>query len=103
LIEIEGPHQSFDTYEYMENFSYILQATTTRISGGKVIYVDARGNENAIRADSVVVYAGLKPRQDEALKFSNSANAFFTIGDCTGKGGSVQRVIRSAFFAASQV
>lgn len=103
LMERGGPHQSFDTYEYMDNFSYILQATTTRISGGKIIYKDVAGNEKSIQADSVVVYAGLSPRQDEAMKFSGSANQVLLLGDCTGKGGSVQRVIRSAFFIASQV
>jgi NADPH-dependent 2,4-dienoyl-CoA reductase/sulfur reductase-like enzyme len=86
------------------NFNYILEATTTRISKGKVNYVDAEGKEKSINADSVVIYAGLKPLQDEALKFYGSAKkAFFTIGDCSGKGGNIQRVIRSAFFAASQI
>jgi hypothetical protein len=51
----------------------------------------------------MVIYAGLKPRQDEALKFSGSASQFFIIGECSGLGNGVQKSQRSAFFAASQV
>jgi pyruvate/2-oxoglutarate dehydrogenase complex dihydrolipoamide dehydrogenase (E3) component len=85
-------------------FSYFMEVTVKAISEGKVTYVDAKGNEKTTQADSVVIYAGLNPKQDEALKFYGSATkAFFTAGDCTGKGGNIQRVIRSGFFAGSQV
>jgi hypothetical protein len=54
-------------------------------------------------ADSVVIYAGLKPKTDEAMKFSNSANQVLLLGDCTGKNGNIQKTMRSAFFTASQI
>lgn len=97
-----------DMYERMDNFSYITEATVTRISKGKVIYVDAAKSEKSVNADSVVIYAGLRPKQDEAMKFYGSVdnpttNAFFPIGDCTGRCGNVQKSIRSAYFAAYQV
>ena len=93
-----------DVYEHQENFDFIVEAIATRISNGKVLYRDAKGREKSIRADSVVLYAGLKPKQDEALRFyGSSKNAFFTIGDCTGECGNVQKVIRNAFFTASQI
>jgi len=75
----------------------------TGISTGKVTYVDGKGNEQSIQADDIVVYAGLKPKKDEALKFYGSAKQFFTIGDCSEIGGNIQKSIRSAFFTASQV
>lgn len=103
IDRIHYPEIVQQTYEHLKDFDFITEATAKNISGGKVSYVDAKGNEEFIEADSVVIYGGLKPRQDEALKFFGLTKAFFTIGDCSGKGGNVQRVIRSAFFAASQI
>jgi len=101
-----GPHNmenQIDIYKHHENFSYVLEANATGISEGKVTYRDASGGEKAVQADSVVIYAGLKPRMEEAMKFSGSAGQFFLIGDCTGQAGTLQKTIRSAFFMASQV
>jgi 2,4-dienoyl-CoA reductase-like NADH-dependent reductase (Old Yellow Enzyme family)/thioredoxin reductase len=91
-----------EAWEGLENFSFIVKATTTNISEGKVTYVDAEGREKSIQADSVVVSAGLQPRQDEALRFYGSADRFFIIGDCRSV-GNVQKCQRSAFAAASQL
>ena len=90
-------------YDLLKNFNYITEAVVKGISAGKVIYTDAKGNEKSIPADSVVIYAGLRPRIDEALKFSGTARQFITAGDCTERGGDVQKAIRSAFFAASRI
>ena len=101
-----GPHNmenQIDIYKHHKNFSYILEATATRISDGKVTYSDATGGEKSIPADSVVIYAGLKPRMDEAIRFSGSAGQVLLLGDCTGQAGTLQKTIRSAFFVASQV
>lgn len=106
IMDMGGPHhhdKTIDMAERLENFSYILEVTPTRISEGKVIYKDADGGEKSIQADSVVIYSGLKPRLTEAMSFSGAAGRLHIIGDCTGKGGSVQKSIRSAYFAASQV
>jgi 2,4-dienoyl-CoA reductase-like NADH-dependent reductase (Old Yellow Enzyme family)/thioredoxin reductase len=89
-------------YKNHPNFSYVLESKVKSIAGGKVTYTDAKG-ENAIPADSVVVWAGLKPRMDEAEKFFGSADEVLLLGDCTGTNGTVQKTIRSAFFVASQV
>jgi len=107
LMQVERVHYPeiiVDTYEHLSNFYYVLEAVPKSISGGKVVYTDARGNDKSIQADSVVLYGGLRQRKADALKFAGSAkNAFLTIGECSGRGGSVQAVTRSAFFAASQV
>jgi 2,4-dienoyl-CoA reductase-like NADH-dependent reductase (Old Yellow Enzyme family)/thioredoxin reductase len=97
-----------DLAEHMDNLNIITEAITTRVSEGKAIYKDARGNEKSVPADSIVIYAGLKPRVDEAMKFYDSANEFITIGDCNDMGGlipggNIQKSIRNAFFAASQI
>ena len=62
----------------------------------------AEGNEKYIHTDTVVVSAGLLPRQSEALKFYGSADRFFIIGDCRTV-GNVQKCMRSAFATASQL
>jgi thioredoxin reductase len=97
------PVTIIEAYEDLKNFGIITEATATGISGGKVTYKDAAGSEKSIQADSVVVYSGLKPKKDEALQFYGSAKQFFTVGDCSEKGGNIQKCIRSAFFTASEV
>jgi hypothetical protein len=88
----------------LDNFHIITEALATGISSGKVSYTDAKGAKKSIRADSVVVYAGFKPKKDDALKFYGSAKQFFTIGDCSEMGNNnIQESIRSAFFTASEV
>jgi hypothetical protein len=85
------------------NISHDLETVPTRVSEGKVFYKDAKGAEKSVRADSVVIYSGLRPRMDEAFKFSGSAGQVLLLGDCTGRAGTLQKTIRSAFFVASQV
>jgi len=103
LIKAEGPHQVIDTYLDMKNFIFKTEVTVKGISDGGVSYVEANGNEKSVQADSVVIYAGFKARLDEAMKFSDSANRFFAIGDCNGVGSMVQACTRSAYAAASQI
>ena len=101
-----GPHNKtimVDLYQHHPNFSYILEVTATRISEGKVFYKDSSGTEKSVQADSVVIYAGLKPRMDEAMKFSGATGQVLLLGDCTGQKATIQKAIRSAFFVASQV
>jgi thioredoxin reductase len=107
LVEESGPHQLENiamTFKNMKNCSSIMDAIATGISAGKVTYRDASGSEKSVQADSVVLYAGLKARQDEAMKFSGSAGQIFVVGNCSGStAGGVQTTQRSAFFAASQL
>jgi 2,4-dienoyl-CoA reductase-like NADH-dependent reductase (Old Yellow Enzyme family)/thioredoxin reductase len=102
LVQQEGPHQGIH-FGITDTFNYIVEATTRGISDGKVTYLDAKGQEKTIQADSVVIFAGLKPKQDEAMKFYGSANGFFIVGDCTGNGGDVRKVNRIAYAAASRI
>ena len=103
LMKSEGMHQEIDSYLEMKNFSFVTEATAKGISDGKVTYMDAGGAEKSIQAESVVIYAGFKPRQDEAVKFYGTSDRFFTIGDCQEAGGMVRACTRTAFAAASQI
>jgi 2,4-dienoyl-CoA reductase-like NADH-dependent reductase (Old Yellow Enzyme family)/thioredoxin reductase len=97
-------------YQSLTTFKYITEATVTAISEGKVNYKDARGNEKSVQADSVVIYAGRKPRIEEAMKFAESGKRFFVVGDCSGHGdllthfqANVWTSVRSGFAAASEI
>jgi 2,4-dienoyl-CoA reductase-like NADH-dependent reductase (Old Yellow Enzyme family)/thioredoxin reductase len=108
LIEPEnsGPHNMQNVQaisQFHPNFSSVLEVKVKSITDGKVTYTDAKGAEKSIQADSIVVWSGLKPRMDEAEKFFGSADEVLLAGDCTGKNGSLQKSIRSAFFVASQI
>jgi pyruvate/2-oxoglutarate dehydrogenase complex dihydrolipoamide dehydrogenase (E3) component len=91
-----------DAWEALTTFSFITQATTMNITEKNVTYTDAEGNTKHIPADSVVVSAGLRPKQDEALKFYGSADRFFIIGDCRNV-GNVPECMRTAFATASSL
>jgi pyruvate/2-oxoglutarate dehydrogenase complex dihydrolipoamide dehydrogenase (E3) component len=103
INQVHYPETIVQAYEDLEQFSIITGAMATGISKGKVTYKNAEGSEIDIRADSVVIYTGFKPRKEEALKFYGAAKQFFTIGDCSEMGGNIQKCIRSAFFTASLV
>lgn len=104
--EAIGPHNmenQLDLSQNHPNISSELEAIVTGISGGKVTYRDSAGKEKSVNTDSVVIYAGLKAKMDEAAEFSGSAGQVLLLGDCTGQAGTLQKTIRSAFFVASQV
>jgi thioredoxin reductase len=108
MIDVEdcGPHNVGNQeriYKNHPNFKYFMKTVVKSITGGKVTYADEKGAEHSIRADSIVIWSGLKPRMDEAEKFIGSADEVLMLGDCTGKGGRIQKTIRNAFFIASQV
>ncbi|MBN1625376.1 MAG: FAD-dependent oxidoreductase [Deltaproteobacteria bacterium] len=108
MIDAEdaGPHNVGNQeriYKNHPNFKYFMKTAVKDITGGKVTYTDEKGTENSVKADSIIIWSGLKPRMDEAEKFIGSADEVLLLGDCTGNGGRIYKVIRSAFFTASQV
>jgi len=97
-------------WEALANFNYITEVTATAISEGEVTYIDVKGDKKSIGADNVVIYAGRKPRRDEAIEFYGAADRFFIIGDCNTPGilqahaqGNVRNCNRTAFAAASMI
>jgi|WetSurSiteA1Bulk_404760.scaffolds.fasta_scaffold25482_2 hypothetical protein len=101
-----GPHNvtaQTNLYRNHPNFKYFLKTTVKSIAGGKVTYIDAKGAENSILADSIVIWTGLKPRLEDADAFAGSADEVLVVGDCTGDKSRMNRATRSAFFAASRI
>lgn len=108
LERVHYPEIVMAEYDHLKGYDYVTEAIATGISNGKVTYTDVNGKMQTIKADDVVIYGGLRARQNEALSFYGSTRnattgAFFTIGDCTGRCGDVQKSIRSAFFTASLI
>jgi 2,4-dienoyl-CoA reductase-like NADH-dependent reductase (Old Yellow Enzyme family)/thioredoxin reductase len=89
-----------EAWEKLQHFKYILNARCHGIGADKVTYLDADGKEHAIKADSVVIAVGMKPKNDLALEFYGAGDRFFMIGDCNIV-GNVQKAMRSAFSTAS--
>ena len=101
-----GPHNMANQQSVLTNhpnFKYELETKIKGITGGKVTYTSKDGKESSIDADTVVIWSGTKPRYDEAAKFIGTADQVALIGDCTDKGGSVQKCMRHAFFTVSLV
>jgi len=91
-----------DAWEKLPNFKYILNARCTLINEEDVIYVDSNGKEHAIKAQSVVIATGMKPKDTLALNYYGYSDRFFLAGYCSGA-ANLQKVIRSAFGVASML
>jgi 2,4-dienoyl-CoA reductase-like NADH-dependent reductase (Old Yellow Enzyme family)/thioredoxin reductase len=89
-----------EAWEKLKNFKYILNARCIGIFDKGVTYANKDDSEHTIKADSVVIAVGMKPKNDLALKFYGVGDKFFMIGDCN-IAGNVQKAMRSAFSTAS--
>jgi len=101
-----GPHnvgKQERIYKNHPDIKYFMKTTVKSIAGGKVIYMDEKGTENSIQADSIVIWSGLKPRTEDAENFAGSADEVLLVGDCTGENGRILKTIRNAFYVASRV
>ena len=87
-----------DYWNEREHFRYALNARCSRISPEGVTYIDAEGKEQFVKADSIVLAAGMKPRAADAVQFYGIGTYTSVIGDCA-KPGSVQKSMRGGYEA----
>ncbi len=90
-----------DQWEKLENLSILCNATVSGIEAGKVCYTDKDGAAQEVPAQSVILAAGMKSLDEEALRYANAGGRFYMVGDCN-KVGNLQKVLRSAYMCASQ-
>ena len=91
-----------DEWESCETFTGVVNATVTGITEAGVSYRDENGIERFVPAETVLLAAGMKPQRDAALAYAPCAGERFElIGDCSAV-GNIQKVMRSAYIAASQ-
>ena len=87
---------------YHENLKTVTGGRCTGITKDGVSYVDADGKEQLLPADSVVMAAGMRPRQADATALYDPAYRLYTVGDCD-KAANVQKAVRAAFSAAISI
>ncbi len=89
-------------WEEQVGFTYHVNARVTAITAQGVIYVDDAGIEHTVPAGSVVLAAGMTPRQEEAMAFLDGTVRTHMIGDCD-KVGCVQTALRAAYALANNL
>ncbi len=90
------------TWEEQEGLSFELNALVTEITEAGVTYKDKEGKENFIPCGSVVLAAGMKAKQEEAMTFMNGAARTHMIGDCN-KVGCIQTGLRTAYALGNNI
>lgn len=90
-----------EVWESCKTLRPIVDATATKIDEGGVHYRLKDGGEGFVRAGCIVISAGMKPREAEALQYTRAGANFYMIGDCQ-KPSNVQRAMRSAYMTATR-
>lgn len=96
--EPDGRTHMAPAWEKYEGIKGILNATTVKVEGNTVTYVQD-GQEKTVSGDSVIISGGMNPNVDEALRFAGIVPKFFVIGDAN-RDGNIQRGMRDAFSKA---
>lgn len=89
-------------WESQQGFTYHLNARCTGIDSDGVRYMDADGQEQKIAASQVVLAAGMKAKQAEAMTFMDGTVRTHMIGDCN-KVGCIQTGLRAAYALANNL
>lgn len=89
-------------WEACENLTVICDAKVTQITDDGVVYLDKENREQKASAGNVILSAGMKPNTQDAVAYYDSAYEFHIIGDYK-QFGSVQKVIRNAYYTVSDI
>ncbi len=89
-------------WEKVPTFHGRCGVKVTEICEDGVCFINEKGVEEKIAADTVVISTGMKAQRDEALSFYGSADHFYMIGDCK-RPATVQNAMREAFALASSI
>lgn len=90
-----------DVWESCDGFSSVVGATVTEIEPDGVKYRLSDGTEQKISADRVILSVGMKPLEEEALRYQHCASCFYMLGDCNVF-SNVQKALRSALMLTGQ-
>lgn len=89
-------------WEGQPGLHVLTRAVCTRITQDAVFFRDDSGVEQCVPCSGVVLAAGTRGRQEEALSFYGVAPRFELAGECTVRGG-LERVLRSAYCTACRI
>lgn len=84
---------------YHDNLKSVTGGRCTGITAEGVTYIDHDGTTQTLSCGSVVMAAGMRPRQADATALYDPAYRLYTIGDCD-KAANVQKAVRAAFSTA---
>jgi 2,4-dienoyl-CoA reductase-like NADH-dependent reductase (Old Yellow Enzyme family)/thioredoxin reductase len=87
---------------YHDNLKTVTGGKCTGITPEGVAYTDKDGAAQVLPCDSVVMAAGMRPRQAAATALYDPAYRLYTVGDCD-KAANVQKAVRAAFSAAISI
>jgi NADPH-dependent 2,4-dienoyl-CoA reductase/sulfur reductase-like enzyme len=87
---------------YHDNLKTVTGGKCTGITAEGVTYTDKDGAAQTLPCDSVVMAAGMRPRQADATALYDPAYRLYTVGDCD-KAANVQKAVRAAFSAAISI
>ncbi len=87
---------------YHDNLKTVTGGRCTSITAEGISYTDQDGASHTLPCDSVVMAAGMRPRQADATALYDPAYRLYTIGDCD-KAANVQKAIRAAFSTAISI
>lgn len=90
------------TWENQEGLSFELNALATEITEKGVTYKDKDGKEKFVPCGTVVLAAGMKAKQEEAMTFMKGSCRTHMIGDCN-KVGCIQTGLRAAYALGNNI
>ena len=85
-----------------EHTTVITGARCTGITAGGLTYTDKEGAEHTLNCGTVVLSAGMRPRQALAETFRICAPFFVSVGDCV-RATNVRNATRTGYDAAMRV
>ena len=88
--------------EYEDDLKIILKATCTEVTPDGVTYRDENGEEQTVKAGTVLLAAGLKSDVSGTARYMNCGKQFYSIGDGSQM-GDLQTAFRSAFMIANTI
>ena len=88
-------------WESLDNFTEIVNATVTEINDKGIKYRLKDGTEHFAAGEKVLLSVGMRPLEEEALKYQHCGKQFFMLGDCNG-GGNIHKAMRSALILTGQ-
>lgn len=79
-----------------------VNTTAREITPEGVICTDLQGKEIFVKADTVILSAGMRPRTKVVEELEGVVDEFYMIGDCV-KAGQVTQAMSQAYFTAREI
>ena len=89
-------------WEKESGFHELANVVCTEIGPGHIVYRDTAGTLHTLQADTVVLAAGMMPRNDAFLRLNSGAYRVYRIGDCEAV-GSIQTATRTGFAVGNNI